>query len=481
MGASPDVSATWGSFEIWVKGVNLCQHREQDETLDAVHWYLLPLLTWIVTNWDALLHEERLPSNVGSGDAWNSFYTSFDPPYGVTEEQVDQWHERREAWWQRHALQSCREGGLFPDLLIRRMQNTIEFSWGPTRPCGAPSYYEFVASPGFRRIEPKTVVKHLSSVVRAALTYLATECPQGVFQTLSQQFDALSDASRSIHRMGYLAGIVHSRIADAIEHAKANLGNSPAALANWLSPPDVDSRMVVSDAPPLCLMFGSASPELVQRDVEEMLKLVSEVCTSDTADAALRPFVRNEPIRSSLELPWRQGYRLAESFREELSLGYAMPVDLERLFGSLGIAIREVALEDRFVRAVAIAGENLQPTVALNSNQYQSRFRRRFTLAHELCHLLYDRSHGVRLALTSGPWAPLDLEKRANAFAAMLLMPPDLITSTARSLNLDLDSAADIHQCCDKLEVSFSALIEHLHNLGLIDTETLVDLKQEMT
>ena len=55
------------------------------------------------------------------------------------------------------------------------------------------------------------------------------------------------------------------------------------------------------------------------------------------------------------------------------------------------------------------------------TTSFGTRTRRRFTLAHELCHLIHDRGYGARLAIASGPWAPADVEQRANAFAAMLL------------------------------------------------------------
>ena len=45
------------------------------------------------------------------------------------------------------------------------------------------------------------------------------------------------------------------------------------------------------------------------------------------------------------------------------------------------------------------------------------------TLAHELCHLLFDRSSAVPLSVLSGTWAPPRLERVANAFAAELLIP----------------------------------------------------------
>ena len=76
--------------------------------------------------------------------------------------------------------------------------------------------------------------------------------------------------------------------------------------------------------------------------------------------------------------------------------------------------------------------------------------------------------------MASGPWAPIDVEKRANAFAAMFLMPPELICSIVDKNKLRLDNVSDIRKLSDGLQVSFSAAIEHLCNLGFID-ETIRD------
>ena len=192
--------------------------------------------------------------------------------------------------------------------------------------------------------------------------------------------------------------------------------------------------------------------------------------------------VRDEPIRSALERPWERGYQLADVLHEALSDRYRLtrPVDIERLFTEFEIAVEEVALTDKSIRAIAIAGENCQPTVAINSTyRYQHSHPRRFTLAHELCHLLYDRTHGVRLALASGPWAPADVEKRANAFAAMFLMPPELIKVAVEELGLDIETVSGLRQLSSELGVSFSAAVEHLYNLGFLDEEARDDLKQK--
>ncbi len=59
--ATAELSISWGAIEIWANGHNLCRHVEQGESIDAAHWYMLPILHWLASNWDFLLHEERLP------------------------------------------------------------------------------------------------------------------------------------------------------------------------------------------------------------------------------------------------------------------------------------------------------------------------------------------------------------------------------------------------------------------------------------
>jgi Zn-dependent peptidase ImmA (M78 family) len=99
-------------------------------------------------------------------------------------------------------------------------------------------------------------------------------------------------------------------------------------------------------------------------------------------------------------------------------------------------------------------------------------------LAHELCHLLYDRHHGVELQIVSGEWAPVEIEKRANAFAAALLMPDALIIRAAREENVDLAHLdyAGLIALAKKTDVSLDALGHHLVNRRWIDEAQRAEL-----
>ena len=71
--------------------------------------------------------------------------------------------------------------------------------------------------------------------------------------------------------------------------------------------------------------------------------------------------------------------------------------------------------------------------------------------------------------MVSGPWAPPDVEQRANAFAAMLLMPEVLVQKAKASLSVALETVEGILSMAGSLRVSFTALLRHLCNLRMID------------
>jgi Zn-dependent peptidase ImmA (M78 family) len=94
----------------------------------------------------------------------------------------------------------------------------------------------------------------------------------------------------------------------------------------------------------------------------------------------------------------------------------------------------------------------------------QTRAGLKFTLAHELCHILFDRTRAKKLSHVSGPWTAPRIEKRANAFAAMFLASRAATRSVFHEYGKD--GTKDAAQA---LQLGHSAFVEHLYNLGLID------------
>ena len=404
-GATREESLSWGGFELWVNGQNLCSHLELAEPVSFVHWYLLPILEWLANSWDFLLHEERLPAKNAGRDAWSSMLNTVDPPPGLLDEQAEHWETEWQSWWLRHCTLAAREGGLLPNVFIRRWEDMVEFSWGEDVPAGAPDHYQFLMQQGFVRLNPSEVASVLFDVLDRASQYLLAEFEDSPrFRELAESVKRLRSPKTQGRRLGLLAGCGE---------------NGKPADQRWreleaMFPPDLpqdvfdavlgtDSEsLVVRGSCHAALMFGSVAPTISPDDASRLASILVSQYATKGENLVMKQHAREVPVEKSEERAWRQGYRLAEGLLEALGLPDVTTswVDVEGLYQRFGIHVGEITLQDPAIRAVSIAGPRHQPSVFVNL-KYQAIASepRRFTLAHELCHLLHDRTYG-----TGWPW-----------------------------------------------------------------------------
>lgn len=145
--ATAEESESWGSFTLWAGGENLCAHLEQGEVMHAAHWYMLGLMEWLADNWDPLLHEERLPLRNAGASAAESLSQTRLPPISLKEIDEFDWLGTWSDWWHRHSVRAAREGGLFPDVCLRRYRDRLEISTGAEQLPGIPADFTFL-TPG---------------------------------------------------------------------------------------------------------------------------------------------------------------------------------------------------------------------------------------------------------------------------------------------------------------------------------------------
>ena len=124
------------------------------------------------------------------------------------------------------------------------------------------------------------------------------------------------------------------------------------------------------------------------------------------------------------DVPYVQGYRLAQALREHLSQEDGR-TDPEGLLQQWGVEVRERDLGSEQVDAIAVWEKACRPTVFINSRGLRSHLPtgKRSTCAHEICHLLVDTEGALPAVEVLGGRVALDLEQRANAFAAEFLLP----------------------------------------------------------
>ncbi|HYK94356.1 MAG TPA: ImmA/IrrE family metallo-endopeptidase [Candidatus Dormibacteraeota bacterium] len=146
-----------------------------------------------------------------------------------------------------------------------------------------------------------------------------------------------------------------------------------------------------------------------------------------------------------------------------------MPV--EHIASSLGVQVVTKALADD-VSGLLIRPETGAPAIVVN--KAHPKVRQRFTIAHELGHLVLHKGRPVvvdhvRLNLRDArSRAAVDVEEiEANAFAAELLMPRALIVAELNRASARSDSARLAADLAEGFGVSKEAAEYRLINLGI--------------
>lgn len=159
---------------------------------------------------------------------------------------------------------------------------------------------------------------------------------------------------------------------------------------------------------------------------------------------------------------------------------WGSPVDLKRVCSWLNVTVHFETLEDSVSGVLVIRGGERHALV--NASHHANR--QRFSLAHELGHLLLHDSRGDRLFIDThmrmyqrvgAPSAESytdpeslttpDEEREANIFASALLMPRQLIQQCQ---HLDLSEESEVTRLARSFAVSDQAMSIRLQQLGLV-------------
>lgn len=126
--------------------------------------------------------------------------------------------------------------------------------------------------------------------------------------------------------------------------------------------------------------------------------------------------------------------------------------DLTVLVERAGVLVVHSNMSGAAVSGVTFSAPGMPPLIVLNSDQPADRMR--FTLAHELAHLVMHR------------FPTANMESEANAFASALLMPAADIRPLLQSRRLDLSLLAALKP---EWKVSMQSVIMRAKALGLLN------------
>ncbi|MBI4880535.1 MAG: ImmA/IrrE family metallo-endopeptidase [Planctomycetes bacterium] len=154
-------------------------------------------------------------------------------------------------------------------------------------------------------------------------------------------------------------------------------------------------------------------------------------------DRAALPLYLVRPAQSRWQAV-RQGEHAALEERRRLQLGDAPLPDVAEVLESQGVRTAQLLLPED-LSGLTLFDPEIGPFVVVNNREPgHSRLRRRFSHAHEYCHVLLDREQKGTISWTSE--RDTFLEVRANAFAAAFLMPRAGVQDFVRGLGKGLVS-----------------------------------------
>ncbi|WP_342723970.1 ImmA/IrrE family metallo-endopeptidase [Bradyrhizobium sp. B097] len=143
----------------------------------------------------------------------------------------------------------------------------------------------------------------------------------------------------------------------------------------------------------------------------------------------------------------------------------APPVPVEKLVKALGARVEYTPFDDELSGMAFI--RDGKPVIGVNSNHHPNR--QRFTIAHELAHVVLHRSklEATVLVDKGRNFLPRDsvsaegidpLEIQANAFASELLMPERLVRQVLAESSRDIQDDDYLISIAKRFRVSLAAI-----------------------
>jgi len=470
---SAELRASWAALQIWVAGRNLTQGTTASgEAVDVAEVPLAPIVRWLIEAWDPLLHEERLPLQSRTSSAARFRLDSL-ARLPDDELELDALLEAREAWWHHHGLGSALPDYRIPDLHIRRSGDDVEISWDDREWRSVRGGVRLTEQPGQAFLPAEEVAKVLYEWASAVVTEIGAggEALEFAFE-MSNELAKLSTPGSMLERLKYAAG---QRLADVAAELRRLAGvidgSVEETMRSLLGLDDDQTSGLIAPLTVPVMLYRSASPALTSSDLMTLLRLSRDL---ESGTAALEQLQSPERPPLSAEEITQDGCDKALEFRS----ASAIPLDAclleawdleKQVLRGLGVIVEDIHLDDTGVDGVAIARRGRAPVIAVNrSGRFSSTpWGRRMTLAHELCHLLFDVSREGRVGLVSNSWAPYSLERRANAFAAMLLAPPAALKELLPG-DPDQWTTGALEAAMHALGVGKSTLTWQLYNLRWI-------------
>ncbi len=301
--------------------------------------------------------------------------------------------------------------------------------------------------------------------------------------------------------------VLHSRATKALErwaHKQKNTRNAYLPIVTGLTQSEIESlqNQMGIDSPVMheFLHVAINDDEFFQANELQLAARMSHDSLDTQAQSALLQAIQAIPHVDTAKLdficqqvppvderdaPFQQGYQLAHWLRVHLGFTADTPLNPEDIIQEqLGIPIYDMKISGP-IDAVAVWGANHGPAIFINRHSLSRASTvngQRTTLAHEICHLLIDRKNALPVVEVLGGQVARFAEKRANAFAAELLLPRSTAAAICREQTGLVEAAQQLQE---QFKLSREVVYRQIKNseagmtLGAVENNELDLWRQE--
>lgn len=391
---------------------------------------LVDVADWIASTWTRLIYETAVPAPLARGHDRLGVSTLAARWAGIA--AVDLTDDQQDAlgdWAEHHALEFAATDYELPNVVLARVGECLEVSWSArTDPApGLTCVFQFPTGACLLPVE--TFVESARSLL-GWVRSRGADAPNDprivrIAEVLDQDVEQQGEQALNLWFPGWKKSLrpkVEGLESSAISGLGAT-GVPQTSTAAFLR--SATGRLDLDDTRRILKTFQTVKPSSALENLEIL---------AAGLDASVDPLQ-----------PWDSGCRLAQLVRrrlkDHLDLRADGPIEMEDLFARLGISVSRLTLGTREVEGVAMLERNGRVLAVLNESGRLARYPtgRRSTLAHELCHLLFDPRPAKVVGQVDLRVSPHDaLEKRANAFAAEFLLPRAAVRAESRDNRLEI-------------------------------------------
>ena len=221
---------------------------------------------------------------------------------------------------------------------------------------------------------------------------------------------------------------------------------------------------------PIDWFIGDSVPVVASRRVGNLhgptiVDMRVDVLARDVAQMLDMDLIRAPASRLALSVPQdvAAAEEAASEVRAHLGLEAGPAINLAAVAESLGVFAYSLELEASAADGAYVAISDRLGVALLNGTQASAR--RRFTLAHEIGHHVFQDAYAVDLEATGRS----ETERLIDAFAIHLLLPRHTLERRWRELGGGDEPRSAAIVIGAEYRLSWTALCGHLVNLGLVE------------